>query len=805
MTWYRIRYDEQGSDLAPAVRHLDALAARGALEVLWLRRRGKLAVLMQVSAPQEAILVEGLRNTLPGARLARECGQLDAVWEDLPRRVTLLGDFPAVPVFPRLLLESDAEHLAAHLTWEHGRMAAPRLALPAQSDLKALKLSWERVWPGVKVPLVALPTRRAALPSQVLMLPPAQEHATLASRNTREKPFQTPHTTGFLLGQDVTGQPVGLPRPMRAVWVGSPTRVDNVAAWCTQRWPGRVLVLDASGAVEKGWQDVSRADIFISWNLPGRSTHINPLQRLPSDTLDEYMQRVLAWLDSLNINQTILGGRVSLLMQAALKLQAAAGIELHPPHLLGFLLHPESGEVCGLDTCDGLAAEVLSEQELAIWRARDWHRDKTWLLAAATTLRGLFDSTPEMALWCPPYTEVSPLLQSSWTLIRVGTATASQRAFWGGMWPLLQAVYARPEVLTIGLEIGGSGRPALALTEGGASVLLWGRALREAVGGDLARVGAVDLIVGAGADPAYFGKQLGVAPQVLAAQAEDQALARIGKDVGSVCFRLPERAMTAQRGWLTASGVAAPPLLSVLGDPEPARQAALGLIARAARAGARVLILGRRDLWPVLLERVPDIMCLEAAELPMLNPLHPRPANAHSWVWWGAGLGIPAVVMQGAYREGRGTLQSLLDYITQLSHAEAQTVLREAVSSEMFGEAESDPREWFDLAPVIAVETITPALVRTLAMAGFDAGARLVLWQAPGIGAADRAFLERAHALVYPDVLWSPEVLVTRVSNGLLAVLPDRLQAAAPHLNGYEAYLYRRGVGTFSKVILQDA
>lgn len=799
MAWYRIRYDDQGSGMEAALRHLDVLATQGHFEMLWLVRRRNPVLLMRTSDAHEALLVEGLHNTLPGARLARErSASLDGLLGDLPRRVTLTGEVPPAPVFPELLLQLETD-AAIHLTWDGGVLAPPVLNMRETHDIKP---ALARCWPTGKVPLISLGGRKAIAPTQLIFLPPASEYPTLASRNTQELAFKDAHTSGFLLGQDISGRPVGLPRPMRALWIGAPSRVDNVAAWFTQRWAGRVLVLDASGVVEKGWQDVSGADVFISWNLPGKSSHVNPLQRLPDDTLDSYVARVMAWLSSLNINAALLGSRVVLLVQAALKLLVATGLELHPPQILAFLNHPEI-----TNEYDSLAGEVLNSQEFPVWRSRDWRRDQTWLQAAVATLRAIFDATPEMALWFPPYIDGQVLLESKWSLIRVATATNGQRAFWGGMWPLLRQVYARPDVLTLGLEINTSGRPALALAEGGASVLLWGRSVTEAVGTDLARLGGtLDLVVGAGADPAYFGKQLQVPPQILAAQAEDQALVRIGTDVGSVRFRLPERAMTQQRGWLTASGVTTPPLLSVLGDTNPAQQATLDLILRALSSGSRVLILGRRDLWPALREFVPEVMCIPAEDLPMLNPLAPKPANAYPWVWWAQGLGIPAVVMQGAYRDGRQTLQSLLDYLGQVgNYAEIRTVLREAVVSGMFGEAESDPREWFNLARIIAVEAITPAIVRTLAMAAFDAQARLVLWNAPGIAESDHAFLARAHALVYPDVLWSPDVLVTRVSNGLLAVLPERLQTAVPQLSAHEAYLYRRGAGSFSKVVLQDA
>ena len=88
-------------------------------------------------------------------------------------------------------------------------------------------------------------------------------------------------------------------------------------------------------------------------------------------------------------------------------------------------------------------------------------------------------------------------------------------------------------------------------------------------------------------------------------------------------------------------------------------------------------------------------------------------------------------------------------------------------------------------------------------MVALEGRARLVSWQAPGFTAADVPFLQRVGGLLYPDVLWVPDVLVSRVSNGLAVVLPDRLQALLNDLTPGEAFLYRRGQERFSKIVLE--
>ncbi len=792
-TWYRVRYDDQGSDLTPALHHLDRVAQAGTLEVLWLARRGSPALLIRAAREQEALLVEGLLNMLPRARLGSESGEaVTARWQEFPQRYGLLGTLPVQPWLPRLFAGQESD-LAVRLSWRQGQLQMPQIAGPDKTTLTAALNTIEaRVY---LLPLSQLPLVRMAFqPSQCFTLPPVADHPTLASRNVHERPFAQLHTGELILGTTPDGQAVGVPRPLGLAWTGS-AAAHRMLAGLAQSWNGRIVVLDGMGGWPRDWQDVSRAEVFVAWNTPGKSTHINPLTRLPGDTPESYLARVMEWLALLNVTPAILGVRAVTLIRALIRLILAhLTPELNPLTMLQLLEQPTTLESGKIDLA------LLPADEAAVWQGRDWTRDRAWLMPAATALRGIFDAAPEMALWYPPYLPATALTQAPWSLWRIPTTGPGTRAYWAGMWPLFRALYNQPEVLTFALGLGHGGREALALNRQGASVLAWGETAAAAVGHFEER--NLDWIIGAGADPARFGALLGVSPQLIAAQAEDQALARLNGDAGSIRLQPPQKQTATLRGWATVNGLTIPPLVSILGDEPFARVAALALAERQARLGKRLLILGTQGLWNDLQQRFPQALYLTAAELPMLNPLAPRPRSAHAWVWWGAGLGIPAATMQAAYRDGIRTLQELLSYV---AGTEAATALKEALQSGFFSDGEADPRTWFEHAPVLAVESPNPALTRTLAMAGLEAGARLICWQAPGLTPGDEAVLNQAQSLVYPDTLWIPDVLVTTTHNGLAASLPERLQPAVKTLLAGEGYLFRRGRDQFYRVILEEA
>ncbi len=790
--WYRVRYDDQGSDLTPARHHLDRVAQAGTLEVLWLARRSNPAILIRAAREQEAWLIEGLLNTLPRARLGPESGEaVTARWQEFPQRYGLIGTLPVQPWLPWLFAGQESD-IAVRLSWRQGQLQMPQIAGPDKATLTAALATVEaRVY---LLPLSQLPlVRRAFRPSQCFTLPPVIDAPTLASRNVHERAFAEFHAGELILGTTPDGQAVGVQRPLGLAWIGAAS-AHRMLAGLAQSWNGRIVVLDGMGGWPRDWQDVSRAEVFVAWNTPGKSTHVNPLTRLPNDTSESYLVRVMEWLALLNVTPAILGVRAVTLIRALIRLILAhLTPELNPLTMLQLLDQPTTLETVKPDFTP------LPGDEAAVWQGRDWSRDRAWLTPAATALRGFFDAAPEMALWYPPYLPATTLQQAPWSLWRIPTQGAGARSYWAGMWPLFRALYNRSDTLTFALGLGHGGREALALTRQGASVLAWGETAATAVGHFEER--HLDWIIGAGAEPTRFGALLDVSPQLIAAQADDQALARLNGDVGSIRLQLPQKQTPTKRGWATVNGLTIPPLVSILGDEPSARLAALALAERQAHLGQRLLILGTQSLWPELQNRLPQALFLTAAELPMLNPLAPRPRHAHAWVWWGAGLGIPAAILQAAYRDGARTLQDLLSYV---EGTEAATALKEALQSGFFSDGEADPRTWFEHAPVLAVESPNPALTRTLAMAGLEAGARLICWQAPGLTAGDEAALNQAQSLVYPDTLWIPDVLVTTTHNGLAASLPERLQPAVKTLLAGEGYLFRRGRDQFYRVILEE-
>jgi hypothetical protein len=102
----------------------------------------------------------------------------------------------------------------------------------------------------------------------------------------------------------------------------------------------------------------------------------------------------------------------------------------------------------------------------------------------------------------------------------------------------------------------------------------------------------------------------------------------------------------------------------------------------------------------------------------------------------------------------------------------------------------------------MAVEAVNPALTRALVMGGLEAGARIVLYDAPGIGRRDLPALRRGQALVYPGEAWIDTVLVTPGSNGLVRGLPREVQEAVDALGTDEGYLYQRDVNRGRRVRL---
>ncbi len=789
--WFRVRYQSEGLDLQSALRLLDRLAQQS-LEILWIQRRSYPSLLVSTSPDNEAVLVEGLINVLPEARINRERDEDVAHILAKKPQYTLICDTNS-QVLPAVL--NDIGNSSLHMTWTNGKLT---LRLTCNTPKKQLDQTLRKHWPGSRIPLFNFRLgNQEARPSQVMTLPSSRNLPTLASRNISELEFKKPHPDGLLIGSDKHGTSVHVPLPARAIWVGDGQRVNNVCTWVSQRWPGRVLVLDGS-ALDPSWHDVSQAEVIVNWSASGRSSHVNPLDRISADTdvPQNYVNRIMNWLKILGLNQT-LGNEIVELVRLAMTLLVASGEVLTPAHMLQFLQSPRAV----LESVDPWASEVFDRDEMKTWQTKDWHRHRALLSPALANLRSIFDQVPEMALWLPTYTPADKLMTSTWSIIRVPVRNKGQRTYWSAILPLLRATLDS-SVLVFSLQLGPIASQVLRLGTQ-ISVLTWGRNLYEATGyNELGQVpGGGDLLIGSNVDPQLFGRQLNVPPMVLSSQANDQAVARIGTDIGSVNLHISQSEVMQAAGWSTAGGKTIPPLVSVLGDSQPAQAIVSTLAEQAVNDGHRLLILGTRDVWPQLKQRIPKIMCLPATDIPMLNPFDPRPHTAFPWIWWGTGLRIPAQVLQEAFRAKITTLQHFYSFVQQIAtYPQVETELRQAIQTDHFGVAESNPAEWFEIEPVIAVESVNNALTRTLAMGALQAGARIIAWDAPGFFNSDINFLQRTHGLIYPDELWINQVLVVRVTNGLVSVLPDALQAAVGSMTNGEAYLLRRGVNKYAKV-----
>jgi hypothetical protein len=380
------------------------------------------------------------------------------------------------------------------------------------------------------------------------------------------------------------------------------------------------------------------------------------------------------------------------------------------------------------------------------------------------------------------------------------------------MTPLLKALYGdNADTLLLTLNASTVGGEAIGWG-GETSVITWGHTTEAAIGKVVVPDG-LDFIAGARANPNRFAPFLGMSRATLAAQNVYQAEARLGGDAGSMRLRIPkkqEQEIAKESPWrVEGTGDSAIPTpTTVMGAPEAAGRAVAALLRQSLTPDERVLVIGKRDLWGTLRTVFEgQFTYLPANELPMLNPVD-RKRKVFAWIWWGKGLGIPPEVLQRAYREDVDSIQGLLRYAQRdanedLTDSSAVAVLQDVCSTGFFGVAESDPADWFDSAPWLAVESVNPALTRMLVMGGLEADARIVLYGAPGIGRKDLPALRRGHTLIYPSVSWVDNVLVTHGSNGLARGLPSAIQRDIRSLGAGESYLYQRAAARGRHVALE--
>jgi hypothetical protein len=805
--WWRLRWDDAGRSLDRAVAFLDELTETSDVDVVWITMQGDLATVVRVEPHAEAMLYEGLGQRLPGARITPEsASNITAYTSGLDHAYAVTGPVPDEPVFPRGLLDLAVAPASVRLTWRDGVVSCT-LFTGDETDSEALRARWPgcRTWPKWAQGVIRLVDKPAVPPSRMMALPSSQGFTMLASRKMEERPFSRDRSSGgLLLGSDVEDRPVRLPAPgARLMWVGGPQRVDNAFGWMAQRWPGRVVVFDAGNVVDKAWQNVTDA-VLVDWRTPGRSGHVNPLMRLPEETMDTYIERVAAWLESLGVDATILGGRVWKGLLALLRLVAEGRGAVVPPALLQML---QTGSVTGVIEAFKDELGALPEGDRTALESVDWAREPQCLSPVREILAQVFDAA-EMVLWYPEYLSAERLREAPWVIFRVPRRRKSQRRYWRAMMPLLTALYGDDrETLVLAIDAGSTGGRALDW-EGATSVVSWGSSAEDATGKATVPPER-DVVAGARANPKRFAPLLGVSRAAMAAQNVYQAEARLRGDVGSIRLRLPRGRHQAgvQSAWRTDDAVIPAPA-AILGEPDEAEHALASLLRSSLTPDERVLVIGKRDLWSALRATFEEeFSYLSTGDLPMMNPLS-LDREVYAWIWWGRGLGLPAEVLQGAYREGIDTVQALLRYArsnagTGQEENSVVAVLRDVCSSGLFGVGESEPAEWLDRAPRLAVESVNPALTRALVMGALEAGARIVLYDAPGIGRKDLPALRRSLALVYPDAGWIDNVLVTPGSNGLVRGLPLGVQEVADDLAVGEGYLYRRDLDRGQRITLE--
>ena len=810
--WWRLRWDDAGRSLNHARALLDELTQAGDVDVIWITTQNDLALVVRVEPHAEAILYEGLTQRLPGARIVSEsASNVAAYTSGLSHAYVATGPVPDEPVFPQGLLDLGVAPASAKLSWRDGVLSCSVFA-DDDVDINALQSRWPgcKAWPQWAKGVVGMVKKPKIPSSRMLMLPSSQDFTMLASRKTDVRSFSKSHSNGaLLLGSDISDKPVRLSVPgARLLWVGAPQRVDNVFGRMAQRWPGKVVVFDADvRSVDKAWQDVSDA-VLVDWRTPGRSGHVNPLMRLPKEDLDAYAERIAAWLKSLGITAQVLGARVWEGLLALLRLVSEGEGVVRPPTLLSML---KSG-----DTVDVLRAFSdlkgrLSEAERVALESVEWGREQQCLAPAREILKQVFDIA-EMVLWFPEYLSAERLREARWVIFRVPRRRKGQRLYWRAMMPLLSALYGDDadtllltlNTSTIGGEVIGWG--------GETSVISWGASIEAAIG-QVTVPDGLDFIVGAQANPGRFAASLGVSRATLAAQNVYQAEGRLDGDTGSIRLRIPkaqEQEVTKPSPWRVGGreGGAVPTPTTVMGTPGAASSAVAALLRQSLVPDERVMVIGKRDVWGTLrADFEGEFTYLPANELPMLNPVDRR-RKVFAWIWWGKGLGIPSEMLQRAYREGVDTIQGLLRYAQRdasedLADSSAVAVLQDVCSTGLFGVAESDPADWFESAPWLAVESVNPALTRMLVMASVEADARIVLYDAPGVGHKDLPALRRGHALVYPSVVWIDNLLVTHGSNGLVRGLPLAVQKEIRSLDSGESYLYQRMAGRGQRVSLE--
>jgi len=662
-------------------------------------------------------------------------------------------------------------------------------------------------------------------PSEVMRLPSTDKYYSLASRNPIEVEFEHEHSVGMTLGT-MENHAVRVQPPARIMYLTPSRRIPSVFHWLTREWPGkRVFVLDASD-IGKGWQDTT-TPLFISLNnMDVNAAMLNPLMTLDGDTTTTYAERVLAWINGvtsagLKIENpeaayALLRERATHIMRGLVYSLADQVVnteyELNPKTLMAAFGNPERFDVKTLRLQQTIPAETLE-----VWKTRDWSVDRAGLDALIGYWSRFISQKEISTIWMPPYNITSETVgRAGWFVMRAPLHRTKHKVFWKGMWPLVSRLAANPNSLVLCLNMKNMGREALSLTDEGASVVVYGNSLENAVGSD--EPPDAHYVLGGVTDATHLVTD-DISTQCVLAQASDQAIAMLRTekqlDVGSILLKRPSMEKKQRRGWVTRGGHKLPTPTVMMGDVGDVTRA-MAHIARSTldiAQDSRIMILAPPRTNSAFRSVGVEPLVVSHADMPTVNPLiaDNGKRDLRRWLWWGKGLGIPGDIIQTVYRnKDVNTLQDFL-YAAK-AHANVQTVdkITSILSSKLFGAADSKPTQWFEHSQVLLIEAVNAALVRYFLLTAVESRAKLMLWwNGDGVIRSDIKPLRAVSAVLYPatNYRWCSQMLMLSSLTSRInkTSLPDDLVMALERLGRTtnEGVLWERGESSITRVMLE--
>jgi len=743
---FRVRYDDQGRELNLAALNV----LKKDLTLLWVSSQGHLVLF--ADAGNKALLRRALEE-LPLVRLSEVKFDPADLGEAVP--VTFTDFTPHRAHSLALVLWRGA----IRLTWRDGLMSCE---IFTQAPEKLQEMLAE--WPGTQIVTGWLNRLKAAFTEQGielapgnLALPDVETYPTLASRNKKLLSTPMPSSQGLPFAvQEADGQPVHLPQPFRAAWVGftptvPPTMQRVIGEWLLVEGR-RVIVLD-----RRGWSASWETDRMVSWVHPGQGQRINPLAPIDVQDADDYADLVLEWLTTaLGVTETMVGKSTYRFMRLILKIWGHSSVNdednpLSPPVISSLLGKPSLTEQIP-------HLPPFTEEEQMMWDTRDWTAIEANLMPVAARLKSLLDQPQMSVLWYPPFTDDADF--ESLSVLAPGSSKMLE-AFTASCWLPLRHTLT-PSTLVVGLGVGKLGQQILAeAEERGGSVLLWGETVQEVMGAG-ADLDQVDLLVSRSSDaPALVAPLNGtVTFQHILAQDDDQVILRTADGVTALSLRMrarterPEAEPVAPSQPVKGDGsvaadprqAQAPPTpptslptvpwsalegpLVVVGPQERAFGLFKALAGRCLRSDTDLLVLSGNG-------STPTPAGLSEQELPALNPLYPR--SLARWKWWAAGVGLTEELMQRGWEAGAQSLRDL----AEIAYRPDQVRLARIHQTGYFDDRVTDS----PLKGSTAVRSRELAATYALVADSLEAGRRVFLW-CPQI-ALSKAVLERLQAVVY--------------------------------------------------------